>query len=90
MKVAHALINPVITEVPVRLLNLSYDTTTVFKGTKVATVEECETIPVRAMNVTTVEEEMKPEMPESKRQLLEKMTERCTGELEQDHKEQFH
>ena len=41
VRVARALVNPVTPTVPVRLLNLSLDTTTVFKGTKVATVEEC-------------------------------------------------
>ena len=41
VRVARALVNPVTPTVPVRLLNLSSDTTTVFKGTKVATVEEC-------------------------------------------------
>ena len=41
VRVACTLINPVTTTVPVRLLNLSSDTTTVFKATKVATVEEC-------------------------------------------------
>ena len=51
-------------------------------------MEECDqTTPVRAMNVTTVEEEIKkPGMPDSKRQFLEKMIERCTNE---GHKEQF-
>ena len=42
VRVASALINPVNTTVPVRLLNLSSDTTTAFKGTKVATAEECD------------------------------------------------
>ena len=41
VRVTRALVNPVTPTVPVRLLNLSSDTTTVFKGTKVATVEEC-------------------------------------------------
>ena len=64
------------------LLSLSYNTTTMFKGIKVATVEECDqTTPVRAMNVTTVEEGIKkPGRSDSKRQLLEKMIERCTNE----------
>ena len=45
VRVIRALVNPVTMTVPVRLLNLSLDTTTVFKGTKVATVEECDTAP---------------------------------------------
>ena len=50
VRVAHTLVNPVTTTVPVRLLNLSPNTATVFKGTKVATVEECDTTPIlRAM-----------------------------------------
>ena len=39
VRVVRALVNPVATTVPDRLLNLSSDMTVVFKGTKVATVE---------------------------------------------------
>lgn len=66
VRVACALVNPVTATVPVRLLNLSSDTTTGFKGTKVATVEECDTVPVEAMSVTTAVGEKEPGVPESK------------------------
>ena len=89
VRVARALVNPVTTTVPVRLLNLSSDTTTVFKGTKVATVEKCDTAPIiRAMSVSTTTEKI-PRVSESKRQLLEQMIDQCAADLERDHKEQF-
>ena len=70
MRVACALVNLVTTTVPVRLLNLSSDTTTMFKGTKVATVEEYDTAPIiRVMRVSTAAEKI-PRVPESKQQLL--------------------
>ena len=75
--VARALINPVTTTVPVRLLNLSSDTAIVFKGTKLATVEECNTTPIiTAMSVNATTEKV-PRISESKRQVLEKMVGRC-------------
>ena len=77
VRVARALVNPITRTMPVRLLNLSSDTTTVFKGTKVATVEECDTAPIiRAMSVSTAAEKI-PRLSESKRQLLEQMINRC-------------
>ena len=89
VRVARALVNPVTTTVPVRLLNLSSDTAVVFKGTKLATVEECNTTPViRAMSVNAAAEKV-PRMSESKRQVLEKMIDRCAVDLERDHKERF-
>ena len=66
VRVAHALVNPVTTTVPVRLLNLSSDIAVVFKGTKLATVEECNTTPViRAMSVNAAAEKV-PRMSKSK------------------------
>ena len=88
VRVVRALVNPVTTTVPVRLLNLSADRTTVFKGTKVATIEECDTTPVRVMSMTTVVEKT-PIVSGSKRELLGSMIERCAADLEGDHKEQF-
>ena len=89
VRVARALVNPITRTMPVRLLNLSSDTTTVFKGTKVATVEECDTAPIiRAMSVSTAAEKI-PRVSESKRQLLEQMINWCAADLEKDHKEQF-
>lgn len=46
VRATRALVNPVTMTVPVRLLNLSSDTTTMFKSTKVATVEECDPAPI--------------------------------------------
>ena len=89
VRATRALVNPVTMTVPVRLLNLSSDTTTVFKGTKVATVEECDTAPIiRAMNVSTEAEKI-PRVSESKRQLLEQLIDRGAANLEIDHKEQI-
>ena len=89
VRVARALVNPVTTTVPVRLLNLSSDTAVVLKGTKLVTVEECNTTPViRAMNVSAAVEKV-PRISKSKRQVLEKMIDRCAVDLERDHKEQF-
>ena len=89
VRVTRALVSPVTTTVPVRLLNLSSDTTTVFKGTKVATVEECDTTPVvRVMSVNTATEKIL-RVSESKRQLLERMIDKCAADLEKEQKEQF-
>ena len=90
VRVAHALVSPVTTTVPVRLLNLSSDTTVVFKGTKVATVEEYDTVPIGATNwTTTAEGEKGPVVSESKRQMLEKMAEKCAVDLNDGQREQF-
>jgi len=87
VRVARALVNPVATTVPVRLLNLSSDMTVVFKGTKVATVEEYNTVPIGAMNVTTAGEEKKrPMVTESKRQMLKEMAEMSADDLSRDQK----
>ena len=76
VRVARALVNPVATTVPDRLLNLSSDTATVFKGTKLATVEECNRTPIiRAMSVNATVEKV-PRISESKQQMLEKMVDR--------------
>ena len=89
MRVACALVNPVTTTVPVRLLNLSSNTAIVFKGTKLATVEECNTTPIiRAMSINATTEKV-PRISKSKRQVLEKMVDRCVVDLERDNKEQF-
>ena len=89
VSVACALVNPVTPTMPVRLLNLSSDTTTVIKGTKLATVEECNTAPIiRVMSVSTTPVKI-PRVSESKRQLLEQMIDQYAADLEKDHKEQF-
>ena len=89
VRITRALVNPITRTMPVRLRNLSSDTTTVFKGTKVATVEECDTAPIiREMSVSTAAEKI-PRVSESKRQLLEQMINRCAADLEKDHKGQF-
>ena len=88
VRVARALVNPVTTNVPIRLLNLSSDATTVFKGAKVATVEEYDTTPIRALSGSTAAEK-RPRVSESKRQLLEKMIDRCAADLEKEQEEQF-
>lgn len=89
VRVARALVNPVTTTVPVRLLNLSSDTSIMFKGTKLATVEECNMTPIiRAMSINATTEKV-PRISESKRQVLEEMVNWCAVDLERDHKEQF-
>ena len=83
VRVTCALVYPVTMTVPVRLLNLSWDTTTMFKGTKVATVE-CDTAPIiRVMSVSTAAEKI-PRVSESKQQLLEQMIDRCAADLEKN------
>ena len=90
VRVARALVSPVTTTVPVRLLNLSSETTVVFKGTKVATVEEYDTVPIGATNwTTTAEGRKRPVVSESKRQMLEKMAEKCADDLNDGQREQF-
>ena len=90
VRVARALVSPVTTTVPVRLLNLSSDTTVVFKGTKVATVEEYDSVPIGVTNwTTTAEGKKKPVVSESKRQMLEKMAEKCADDLNDGQREQF-
>jgi len=64
--------------------------TVVFKGNKVATVQEYNTVLIGAMNMTTAGEEKKrPMVTESKRQMLKEMAEKSADDLSRDQKEQF-
>ena len=70
VNVANGLVSGKTSRVPVRLLNPSPDPMTVFKGTKVATVEEVE---IGNHSVQAKEEAVSPQ----KRQLLNDLVERC-------------
>lgn len=70
MNVANGLVSTNTSHVPVRLLNPSPDPLTVFKGTKVATVEE---VDAGQQVVTTTQGTVSPH----KRQLLNELVERC-------------
>ena len=86
--VARAVVNPKSSTVPVRLLNLSSATATVFKDTKVAIVEKCEMSPISVVNADTAEERT-PQPQESKTRLPEEMAEKCAGDLTPHQRDEF-
>ena len=73
-------------QVPVRLLNPSPDRMVVYKGTKIATVEEMDEIPHQAVLAVQPEEK---EVPHSKRHTLSKMVEKYASDLTVEQKEQL-
>ena len=88
IRVARAVVNPVSSTVPLRLLNLSSDTTTVFKDTKVATVEKCEMSPVPVVNTNHGGGQPSPSQ-ESKKNVLQSMIEKCAESLTTEEKDEF-
>ena len=86
VKVANGLVSTTRTQVPVRLLNPSPDVRVVYKGTKVATVEEIEeTLPALVQAVQTEV----TEVSYARRQTLNKMVESCASDLTEVEKERF-
>ena len=86
MRVANGLVKSACDQVPVRLLNPSSDSKVVYKGTKIATVEEIDDKPHGA--VLAVQPENKG-VSSLKRQMLGTMVEECASNLAVDQKEQF-
>ena len=86
VKVTNGLVKSACDQVPVRLLNPSPDSKVVYKGTKIATVEEIDEKPHGA--VLAVQSENKGVSP-LKQQVLGKMVEKCASNLAVVQKEQL-
>ena len=86
VKIANGLVGSVCDQVPVRLLNPSPDRMVVYKGTKIATVEEIDEIPHQAVLAVQPEEKG---VPHSKRHTLSKMVEKCASDLTVEQREQL-
>ena len=84
VRVANGLVKSACDQVPVRLLNPSPDSKVVYKGTKIATVEEIDDKPHGA--VLAVQPENKG-VSSLKRQMLGTMVEECASNLAVDQKE---
>ena len=84
VRVANGLVKSACDQVPVRLLNPSSDSKVVYKGTKIATVEEIDDKPHGV--VLAVQPENKG-VSSSKRQMLGTMVEECASNLAVDQKE---
>ena len=76
VKVANGLVSTSSSQVPVRLLNPSPDRVTVYKGTKIATVEE-----VKQKPCTTISAVQEREVSQTKRQALSRMVKECASDL---------
>ena len=86
VKVANGLVSTTRTQVPVRLLNPSPDVRVVYKGTKVATMEEIEETPPALVQAVQTEV---TEVSYARRQTLNKMVESCASDLTEVEKERF-
>ena len=86
VRVANGLVKSAYDQVPVRLLNPSPDSKVVYKGTKIATVEEIDDKPHGAVLAVQPENEGVSSL---KRQMLGTMVEECASNLAVDQKEQL-
>ena len=86
VKIANGLVSSVCDQLPIKLLNPSPDRMVVYKGTKIATVEEIDEIPHQAVLGVQPEEKR---IPHSKRHKFSKMVEKCASDLTVEQKEQL-
>ena len=86
VRVANGLVSTASSQVPIRLLNPSPDCRVVYKGTKIATVEELDEELHRAVLAVQPEEKR---VSAAKQQVLNKMVEKCACDLTSEQKEQL-
>ena len=84
VRIANGLVCTSSSQVPVRLLNPSSDCVVIYRGTKIATVEEVEPKPSAA--ISAVQEK---DVSRRKRQALNEMVMECASDLLVEQKEQL-